>query len=64
MVIEGERKEVGVEKEDEKEDERDAATGLSSRIREGTGRRLSLDEEPDVEAGSNVFNCTLLVHVG
>jgi len=66
MVVEGEKKEVGMEeeKEEEEEDERDAASGLSSlKNQEGVGGcRLSLDEEPDVGAGSNVSNCTLLVH--
>lgn len=54
MVIEGGEKDMGVE--EKKEDERDAATGLSSRrTGRGLGRRLSLDEESDVGANSNVF---------
>lgn len=65
MVVEDEEKEVRVE-EEEKEDERDAATGLRSftEDQEGVGCRLSLDEELDVGASSNVSNCTLLVHGG
>lgn len=62
-MMDGERKEVGVE-EVEKEDERDAATASCLRDGPGGGCRLSLDEEPDVGAGSNVSNSTLLVHVG
>lgn len=31
---------------------------------EGMRCKLSLDEEPDVGTGSNVSNCTLLVHGG
>jgi len=43
-------------------------TGLSLGMRSGKGGgeggncTLPLDEQPDVEAGSNVSDCTLLVH--
>jgi len=67
MVVENEEKEVGVKKEEkkEKEDEKDAAYRVVFvEDQEEIGCKLSLDEEPDVGAGSDVSNCTLLVHDG
>lgn len=65
MVIEGKEKEVEV-KEEKNKDERERCRDRVdfAEDQEGMRCKLSLDEEPDVGTGSNVSNCTLLVHGG
>lgn len=62
-MVKGKEKEMGVKEEEKKEDERERRRDRVV-FAEGVRCRLSLDEEPDVGAGSNMSNCTLLVHSG
>lgn len=57
MVVEGKVKEEGGGRR------RDRVV-LGNEKDQGEGHGLPLEEVPDVEAGSNASNCTLLVHGG